>query len=87
MRRLETYYIPSDRLIATEPVGDLVVKVFEYADHDREVVYAVFDGDKKIRCWSDHDERTFPKHAAHVGQAMVDAITADRARRTKGGER
>jgi hypothetical protein len=73
---------PPKNVIASYPVGRYVVHVYNYCEEfcseKSEPVYSVTLDGRRIRCFTRSEERAFPKTPAMVGNAMVEAIKAER---------
>lgn len=68
-------------VLQEKPCGEFVVQVFKH--HAGDLCYRVVAqshvGLMRLRCFTDQEERKFPKSAAKLGTEMVDTLTGRNA--------
>lgn len=78
---MKTEPITNETILAEQPAGKYRVQVYRY--FTGELVYRVLakvrkssylEVWEKIRCHTDAQERSYPKHAAKIGTEMVKAV-------------
>lgn len=92
MSRLHLEFASEEVILREERVGRYHVQAFRYPhatlDGSRPFVYRVLVEEwpgawRKVRCWTDEEERRFPKRAAEVGTRLVAELKAEEGRATK----
>ena len=71
---MRTEYALPANVVSEKSVGRFIVQLISsHAPPDKEsgFCYRVLLDGRKVRCWTDSDERVFPKKAARTGSEMV----------------